>query len=203
MTTFDKYELVLTGHKTGRHHNGYCSDPDDMIDIDESITWTQLVPDKKFIRNCVESNGDIKWEALDSFDSETRLCFGSGHCGCSVKIKTSTGKLVKKNDIRRSFLEDYPSDDALVEPNENRNITPHKPVCKTQSPIQSRIGRNGTHRQRIQQNQSTKLYSKTTEQNLPKFYSESYKARCSRINCKWGQQCKYKNSNERRCFFKH
>jgi len=205
MTKFDKYELVLTGHPTHHTtHDGYCSDPDDIVDIDESIIWTHPVPDKKFIRDYVESDGSIKCEVLDRFDSGSRLCSGRGHCGCSVKIKTSTGKLVKKKIyIRRSFLEDYPSDDELVEPNENRNTTPRKPVFQTQNPIQSRIVRNGTHRQRIQQNHSPKLYSKTTEQNLPKFYSESYKARCSKIYCKWGQQCKFQNSSERRCFFKH
>lgn len=44
---------------------------------------------------------------------------------------------------------------------------------------------------------------KYQQQNPPKFYSDTYKLRCSSIQCKWGELCDYKNSKERRCFFKH
>ena len=82
MTEFGNYEFVFTGKKRVSDHDGYC----DTYDIEETdITWSIPVPSKEFVKNSVDSNGEIELEVLNSFDTETRIFTDSGYCGCSIK----------------------------------------------------------------------------------------------------------------------
>jgi hypothetical protein len=202
MTEFGNYELVFTGKKKGTDHDGYCSDAYDFVEIEETnITWSTPVPSKEFVKNSVDSNGEIEFWALNSFDTETRICSGSGYCGCSIKTTAISGRLVQKSNIKSCFLNEYPINEGDQKVKHSHSLTETR--TRTHEPkntVRSFINLNKNYRKSIPK--TNKLYTRTY-QNPPKFYSESYKARCSTIQCRWGDKCRYKDIGERQCFFKH
>lgn len=161
------YQIEIEGVSTGNHHKGgYCSDPYDFVDINEEFKFIVEVPNKKFIRDCVDSDGDINLDTLSKYDLYSKIdrkCSGSGYCGCKITNIPRKAKLVKKINIKEMALADYSSDEDL------------KPT----------------------------VVSIDNTRKKPRYFSETYKNKCSRIRCKFHPNCKYRYSTDRPCFFNH
>ena len=113
------YEIKIKARKIGRHHeSGYCSDPCDFVDIDEDYSFSIDVPNKKFVKDFVDSDGEINSYCLmqynkthNIYDETSRKCDGSGYCGCEIKTTIKSAKLVKCSNIRNKFLNEISSDE--------------------------------------------------------------------------------------------
>lgn len=192
--TLEDYEITIDAHRHGTHHKGgHCSDAYDYTDIDEDYSFTIPVPNKNFVKEYVEKNGNIDIYNLHDynckhqlFSNESRLCSGSGYCNGKVKITITSAMLSKKtnNNIKQRFLNDISSDED------------EEHTCETHQRIHD-------YTQSRQSLQSSSIKRKPKTRHRPVFYSEAYKLRCANITCKFHPNCKYRFSKERPCFFKH
>ena len=197
------YYIEINGKNIGTHHKGgYCSDPYDFTDIDEDFCYTIDVPSKKFVKDYVDSDGNIDVELIENYNSKHNLwdtiyskCakIGSCVCGCKIRSSVTKAKLVRKSNIRERFLNevsssDEVSDECFDSTNTIKNIIP---TTNTRT-VRNRESNTNTYANK---------YSNTFR--CPKVFSESYKRRCSNIPCKFHPNCRFRYSKDRPCFFKH
>jgi hypothetical protein len=209
--TLDNYEIKIEARRKGTHHkSGYCSDAYDYTDVDEPYNFTIPVPNKKFVEDYVASDGKIDTYSLSEYNRlhsiyswETRICNGSGYCGCKVNVTLNNAKLVKKSNIKHMFLNDFSSDENATDVYAPKTVPMTAPKTspktvpmtapKTSPKTVPMTAPKTTHKPPMM----------PVKKKLPTFYSNSYKIRCSRIPCKFHPNCKFRFSSERPCFFKH
>lgn len=184
------YKINIEADEIGTDHTcGYCSDADvsfnNIIDINRTCNFSIDVPSKKFVKKYVNSDGDVDLHELYQYnkkhriyETKKRLCYGSGYCGCSVSTIIKSAKLIEnKDNIKSKFMENVSSDDSSDNSSKNEVNT-----------VNSTISRNSFY---------------YVNKKYPKYYSESYKRRCSKIPCKFHPNCKFRNNKDRPCFFMH
>jgi hypothetical protein len=211
-------------HTTGNsHHGGYCSDPYDFYDIDEHTTRTFSVPNKDFIRNHCDSDGEITWSGMEVLSTHDQRCNGSGYCGCSIYRKVTRATLKKRRNIKAEFLGDESSDEEVTPPTKKvtpptKKVTPPTkkvtPPTKKVTPPTKKVAPPShvtapmpivnSFRGRINStytanpswyNTSTKPYSK--------FDDPIYRASVSQIPCNRGKTCHRKNHTSKPCYYNH
>ena len=94
----------------------------------------------------------------------------------------------KKDNIKQIFLNNVSTDDD----NNNDSDNDLNDYLKNDVSTNNQILKSSTYKQ-------PSLGSKAK----PKFYSSSYKIRCSKIPCKFHPNCKFRFSKDRPCLFKH
>lgn len=130
--SLNDYEIKIEARKIGTHHkSGYCSDPCDFVDIDEDYSFSIDVPNKKFVKDFVYSDGEINPDCLmqynktnNIYDETSRKCGGSGYCGCEIKTTIKSAKLVKLSNIKDKFLNEISSDE------EDQSISKHMSLSR-------------------------------------------------------------------------
>ena len=198
--SLDDYEIYIQADEIGTDHTcGYCSDADaaldNIIDINRPKNFRIDVPSKKFVKEHIDSDGEVDLEQLyqynkkhNLFVTKKRLCdsYGSGYCGCSVSTILRKAELVeRKSKIKDKLLEnvssDNDSDNDTSDDYTNVNTNAIEPIS------------NNTINNTINNRSNIK----------PRYYSSRYQLRCSRIPCKYHPNCKFRFSKERPCIFKH
>ena len=105
-----KWRLKIQYHVTGNtHENGYCSDPGEKSDVDYTKIIYKKVT-KEWVNKYCESDGEVNYDGLSDLSYSSRECSGSGYCGTGVKWNAISADLVKINDVKSEFMNDYDSD---------------------------------------------------------------------------------------------
>ena len=121
------YYIETEIHTTGKHHTGgYCSDPYDICYIDNHTKEIIDVPNKQFIEKYCNSDGEIDWDGMSILSSKTRLCNGSGYCGCEVTKTVTKASLKKRRNIKQQFIAAESSDDE-----DDYSVSPTKKVASS------------------------------------------------------------------------
>ena len=113
--------------KGNTHEGGYCSDPYDFKEIDTTTDEEIDVPNKQFVRDYCDEDGNVEYEGLVKLSSEYRICSGSGYCGTNVVRNVTKAKLTKrKNNFKEDCLNAMSSDEEIeAESNEAPNYARH------------------------------------------------------------------------------
>ena len=201
--SINEYQIYIEADEIGTDHTcGYCSDADaslnNIIEINRQCNFSIDVPNKNFVKKYVDSNGEINLTELYDYnqkhkiyETKKRLCsgFGSGYCGCSVSTILKSARLVeKKENIKQIFLNNVSTD----EDNDKDSDNDLNNYLKNDVSTNNQLLKLSTYKHAC-------LHSKAK----PKFYSSSYKIRCSKIPCKFHPNCKFRFSIDRPCLFKH
>jgi len=207
--SLNDYEIKIEARKKGNHHNsGYCSDPCDFVDIDEDYSFSIDVPNKKFVKDFVYSDGEINPDCLmqynktnNIYDETSRKCGGSGYCGCEIKTTIKSAKLVKLSNIKDKFLNEISSDEEDQCFSKSEVTSFNTSVSKTKLPSLSRTKPKTNY---VYDYSNPKKYMiNSGKKKYPKHYNESYIERCSKIPCKFLPNCKYQYDLVRPCMFNH
>lgn len=187
--SINDYEIKIEANKIGNHHeSGYCSDPGDFVDINEDFSFSIDVPNKKFVKDFVEINGEINPYCLinynkthNIYDETSQECGGSGYCGCKIKTTIKSAKLVKLSNIRHKFLNEISSDEDEEEQCFSKSEVPsfNTSVSKTKPPSLSRTKPKTIYVYDYSTSSNTQLTS--NKKIYPKHYSESYIENYSKI----------------------
>jgi hypothetical protein len=102
-----EWKLKVKYHVKGTtHEGGYCSDPGEKNTVD--YTRTVYKPAKKdWVNKYCDNEGFITYLGLNELSYNSMECSGSGYCGTGVKWNALSGKLVKVDNIKKQFLNEY------------------------------------------------------------------------------------------------
>lgn len=210
-----EYYIKAKIHTTGTHHEaGYCSDPSDFCDIDRHTTEILKVPNKKFIKEHCNSDGEIDWDGLAILSTKEQLCNGSGYCGCEVRNNVTKATLKKRRNIKDQFMAAESSDDEnededgdeinSTDNDSNLNATlATYPVNAFRGRFNSTYTANPGWYNNSCQKTKTKTKTKSKSNNNTKFDDPVYQERVGKIPCNRGTNCYRKHHPSKPCYYNH